>query len=67
MGKATHATAKYVRKLRPQAPGEQVVVRLQPVLLSKIDEWRRNQQDLPSRAEAMRRLVDQALESKKKR
>jgi len=66
MGKASHAI-KHTRKLRPPAPGEQVVVRLQPDLMSKIDKWRRNQLDLPSRAEAMRRLVDQALESKKKR
>jgi metal-responsive CopG/Arc/MetJ family transcriptional regulator len=66
MGKTSHAT-KLTRKPRPPAPGEQVVVRLQPDLLSKIDKWRRNQLDLPSRAEAMRRLCDQALESKKKR
>jgi metal-responsive CopG/Arc/MetJ family transcriptional regulator len=67
MGKASRATTKHARKPRPPAPGEQVVVRLQPDLLTKIDKWRRNQYDLPSRAEAMRRLVDQALESKKKR
>jgi hypothetical protein len=66
MGKASHAT-KHTRKPRPLAPGEQVVVRLQPDLLSKIDKWRRNQLDLPSRAEAMRRLADRALEPKKKR
>jgi metal-responsive CopG/Arc/MetJ family transcriptional regulator len=67
MIKAVPAAVKYMRKPRPSAPGEQVVVRLQPDLLSKIDAWRRNEQDLPSRAEAMRRLVDQALASKKKR
>jgi hypothetical protein len=66
MVKASHAT-KHARKPRPSAPGEQVVVRLQPDLLSKIDKWRRNQLDLPSRAEAMRRLADQALVAKKKR
>jgi metal-responsive CopG/Arc/MetJ family transcriptional regulator len=66
VGKEFHAI-KQTRKPRPPAPGEQVVVRLQPDLLSKIDKWRRNQLDLPSRAEAMRRLADKALESKKKR
>jgi metal-responsive CopG/Arc/MetJ family transcriptional regulator len=66
MVKESHAT-KHARKPRPSAPGEQVVVRLQPDLLSKIDKWRRNQLDLPSRAEAMRRLADQALVAKKKR
>jgi hypothetical protein len=29
--------------------------------LASIDEWRRLQPDLPSRAEAIRRLVDSAL------
>ena len=27
-----------------------------------VDEWRRQQQDLPSRAEAIRRLVERGLE-----
>lgn len=29
--------------------------------LSKLDDWRRKQPDLPGRAEAIRRLVEQAL------
>lgn len=29
--------------------------------LAKIDEWRRKQPDIPSRAEAIRRLVGKAL------
>lgn len=31
--------------------------------LAIIDEWRRKQPDLPSRAEAIRRLVDRGLKS----
>jgi hypothetical protein len=31
----------------------------------KIDDWRRQQEDLPSRAEAIRRLVDLGLEARK--
>lgn len=31
--------------------------------LSIVDEWRRNQPDIPPRAEAIRRLVEQGLES----
>lgn len=31
--------------------------------LAKIDEWRRQQPDLPSRAEAIRRLVDMGLKA----
>jgi hypothetical protein len=29
----------------------------------KIDEWRRQQPDLPSRSEAIRRLIDAGLDS----
>jgi hypothetical protein len=29
--------------------------------LEKLDEWRRHQSPIPSRAEAIRRLVEQAL------
>jgi uncharacterized protein len=32
-----------------------------PTFLRRIDDWRRKQPDLPSRAEAIRRLVEQAL------
>jgi hypothetical protein len=31
--------------------------------LRTIDDWRRQQPDLPSRAEAIRRLVDKALKT----
>jgi len=31
--------------------------------LEAIDEWRRQQPDLPSRAEAMRRLIERGLSS----
>lgn len=31
--------------------------------LAKIDDWRRTQPDIPPRAEAIRRLVAQALEA----
>jgi hypothetical protein len=31
--------------------------------LDRIDDWRRKQPDLPPRAEAIRRLVEQALKS----
>jgi hypothetical protein len=38
------------------------MVRLQPHLAECLDDWRRRQPDLPSRAEALRRLAEQALE-----
>jgi len=33
----------------------------EPSLLTRVDNWRRKQADLPSRAEAVRRLLEQAL------
>jgi hypothetical protein len=51
------------RRQRPPQPGELIGVRLQPEPLASVDRWRRKQEDLPSRAEAIRRLVEQALSS----
>lgn len=36
-------------------------MRVTPDWLAMIDEWRRVQLDLPSRAEAIRRLVDKGI------
>jgi hypothetical protein len=36
-------------------------MRVSPSWLATIDEWRRAQPDIPSRAEAIRRLVEIAL------
>jgi hypothetical protein len=40
------------------------MVRLQPDAIAQLDEWRRGQDDLPSRAEAIRRLVELGLKTK---
>jgi metal-responsive CopG/Arc/MetJ family transcriptional regulator len=48
-------------KPRPEATGEFVGLRIQPALLTAIDDWRRHQNDIPGRSEAIRRLVEQAL------
>lgn len=37
-------------------------LRAEPSWLKRIDEWRRKQEDLPTRAEAVRRLADQVLQ-----
>jgi len=42
---------------------ERFEMRVASAFLAAIDEWRRKQPDLPSRAEAIRRLVEQALKS----
>jgi hypothetical protein len=60
MSKSTGEITKSPKK-RPQATGEPVLTRFQPPLLQQIDDWRRNQGDLPGRPEAIRRLVENAL------
>jgi hypothetical protein len=47
--------------------GTQIGMRWQQLELVKIDDWRRRQPDLPSRTEAIRRLVDIALVTEVKR
>jgi hypothetical protein len=46
----------------PTGPGRQLMIRCHDDFLASIDEYRRKQPDLPSRAEAIRRLVRLALE-----
>src|SRR5262249_44845960 len=50
----------------PTGKGEPIMVRVQPDLLEKLEAWRAHQEDRPSRPEAIRRLVEQALEKKKR-
>jgi hypothetical protein len=40
---------------------ERFQMRVSPSFLRLIDEWRRRQPDLPSRAEAIRRLVQRSV------
>jgi hypothetical protein len=42
------------------------MVRVQPDMAKQLDDWRRNQNDLPSRPEAIRRLVELGLKAKGK-
>ena len=46
--------------------GTQIGMRWQEETLGKIDDWRRDQRDLPSRPEAIRRLVEIGLTVKPK-
>lgn len=43
-----------------------VMVRLSDAQVRSLDNWRREQADLPSRPEAIRRLFEAALKSKKR-
>jgi metal-responsive CopG/Arc/MetJ family transcriptional regulator len=51
-------------KSRPKETGTPVMIRLQPDLLKEIDDFRRREPDLPNRPEAMRRLVEKALQQR---
>ena len=42
-----------------------VQLRLTDLQAASIDDWRRLQPDLPSRSEAIRRLVEEALKAKR--
>jgi hypothetical protein len=46
--------------------GELVGVRIQPEMAKLLDDWRRQQEDLPGRPEAMRRLVEVGLKAGKR-
>ena len=53
--------AKKKRGPAPTGKGEQVVVRWQPDPLAALDAWVAKQKDKPTRAEAIRRLVEIGL------
>jgi hypothetical protein len=63
MVKATHDTME-PRKSRPKVTGDPVMVRVQPDMAKQLDDWRRKQDDLPGRPEAIRRLVEIGLKAK---
>lgn len=44
---------------------ERFEMRMDEEILAKIDDWRREQDDVPSRAEAIRRLVESSLNSRR--
>jgi hypothetical protein len=45
---------------------ERFQMRVSPEFIRMLDEWRRKQADLPSRAESIRRLVEIAVASQRK-
>jgi hypothetical protein len=59
MAKSTREITK--SKKRPPETGTPVLVRLQADQLQQLDDWRREETDLPTRAEAVRRLLAKAL------
>jgi hypothetical protein len=65
MNKSTRDTTK-PRKQRPAITGDPVMVRVQPDMAKQLDDWRRKQEDLPGRPEAIRRLVELGLSNGKR-
>lgn len=61
MAKSNRDITKSSKKVRPSKTGAPVLVRFQDDLLLKLDNWRRRQDDLPNRAEAVRRIINSAL------
>lgn len=64
MAKSIRDTTK-TRKPRPAVTGEPVMVRIQPDMAKQLDDWRRKQDDLPGRPEAIRRLLEIGLRGRK--
>ena len=54
---------------KPRSPvtGTLVGVRLQPDALKRLDDWRREQEDIPNRSEAIRRLLARTLDVPKRK
>ena len=57
--------AKKRRGPAPTGIGEQIVVRMQPKPLAALEAWMAKQPDNPTRAEAIRRLVELGLKAKR--
>lgn len=58
MNDATADDIKKSKKGRPRVESTPVMVRLSPFQLQAIDDWRRQQDTLPNRPEAIRALVE---------
>ena len=60
-----------IKKKRPGRPptgiNPAVGVRLPPKLMRAVDNWRAHQSDVPGRPEAIRRLIETALEAIERR
>jgi hypothetical protein len=67
MAKSISGTSKKRGRGRPKTGiGPHVGLRLYPDLEKQLDEWRAQQDDKPSRPEAIRRLLTGALKKGKK-
>jgi hypothetical protein len=66
MASAGKDVTKKTRGRRATGRGIQIGERWSPGAIEQIDDWRRQQLDLPGRPEASRRLVEMGLRTKSK-
>jgi hypothetical protein len=64
--KSTINNIKKTKRGRPPVESEAVTVRIAVEALRTLDDWRRKQEDLPGRPEAIRRLFELGLKVKTK-
>ena len=63
--KVVRLKGKYVPSPMSMAPKtERFEMRLETTMIKRVEAWRRKQEDLPSRAEAFRRLIELGLSTK---
>src|SRR5262249_28901721 len=61
MARRSVTTRKKKRRPPPAGEGTLIGLRLEPAALARVDRWAASQQDDPSRAEAVRRLLEFGL------
>ena len=66
MKSSTINSAKKSKRGRPPVESAAVNVRMTSEALKSLDDWRRQEDDLPGRPEAIRRLVEIGLKAKGK-
>ncbi len=66
MKSSTINSAKKSKRGRPSVESEAINVRMTSDALKSLDDWRRQQDDLPGRPEAIRRLAGLGLKAKGK-
>jgi hypothetical protein len=67
MKRSTIYSAKKSKRGRPPVESEAINVRMAVDAIKSLDAWRRQQDDLPGRPEAIRRLVEIGLEATSKK
>ena len=62
-----HSDDRMPPKLKPDDETIRLNLAVPASLMKKVDEWRRHEPEIPGRSEAIRQLLEAALEASKKR